>query len=78
MYIPERDNLDLFAEKEMLAIENKKIESEEESARTLTADKIYTESVVSNENHDQGFEDYDLDHGNTISPIKMDKFRLQK
>lgn len=37
-------------------------------------DKIYTEQSISSEEFDPN----DLDHGNTISPIKVDKYTISK
>ena len=51
-------------------------DEEEESILTKSEDRIYTESVKSTEEDYGEFCDMDLDHGNTISSIKMDKFRV--
>ena len=48
---------------------------EDESYVTLETDpndKIYTEQTISSEEFDPN----DLDHGNTISPIKVDKYTI--
>ena len=76
----EYDADDIFAAQKLLdeENENKKKESSEESIETATEDKIYTESVVSDDGDQQGFADFDIDDGNTICPIVLDKFRLQK
>lgn len=44
------------------------------SIETDPNDKIYTEQSISSEE----FAPNDLDHGNTISPIKVDRYAISK
>ena len=53
-------------------------DEEEESQETLFSDKFYTESLPSSLGDVKPDEEFDLDHGNTISPIKLDKYRMSK
>jgi len=62
---------------DMLGDEDKKDE-EEESVETLFSDKFYTESLPSSLGDVKPDEEFDLDVGNTISPIKLDKYRMSK
>lgn len=49
---------------------------------TLSDDKIYTQSHFAESNaYDEVEEEeanFDLDQGNIISPVKLDKYRMQK
>ena len=50
---------------------------EEMSILTKTEDRLFTESMQSSVGEDMHF-DMDLDQGNLISPIKINKYRMQK
>lgn len=73
MYDPNQEAEDPFKNQDLI-----KEEEDEESILTRTEDKFYTESVRSSEVDLEGLDDLDVDHGNTISSIKIDKFRMQK
>ena len=58
--------------------ENEDYDEENVSYETVTEDKLETDSRVTENQQDDGYKDLDVDAGNIINVVNVDKFQIEK